>query len=633
MHRTGRLIEVGISLSWAVFSACGSNGSGTDGAPRDASPPSPMDSSVDGAPGTDSAIDRAITDASSKDSKPVVDSSPAVDAKPDLGSVAPPIQLTVSIKDRRQSSFELVWTAPADNGHAVAGYQIRYATVPITAANFDDNSVTKSAPYSAQPSAPGGVDGVVVRGLYIETGYFFGVVPTDAAGSHVGALMTTSAAIAAHFDVSLIPSPAGTNQSFGASLDGSGDVNGDGHSDLLVGTFNDNHAYLFFGGTNFAPTVPGVTFTGTNVGFGVAIAVIGDINHDGMEDIAVSDFPIGQRVFIYKGRLTWPMQLADTDADYVISTDASYAMSNFGSSLARLGDFNGDGVDDFVIGAPLFNTRVGKVVIVYGAAGFSSLALPDSANQRSLEINGDPALTRSQLGIAAVGLGHSYSVTAGTTFVVSATGLGTATNTSSNEGRIYAFHGRGPGPAIDASMADDMRVGPGKGAEFGQVLSNLGPIVGGLPSLGAGNTADTLTVPSASGTGFLFSGPPTSGLFVNPLVLYAPGESSFGQVFFGGGLSGSDVAVSLVGDATPDVVAAGVSATTLDIFDGAKLSRLASPVNAQTGSDIHMALPSGWTGTPVGPRNLMPDVNGDGYADFALGDVFGSVPGRVAVFW
>ncbi len=314
----------------------------------------------------------------------------------------------------------------------------------------------------------------------------------------MGAFMGTTASVTAHFNTSLLMSPSGTNQNFGATMDGSGDVNGDGISDLLVGTYNDTHAYLFFGGTGFSPTTPAVVFTGTNTFFGTEVSQIGDIDHDGIGDIAIADLT-GLQVFIYKGRKSWPLTLTDAQADYVISTDSTYANSNFGESLAALGDFNGDGVDDFAIGAPLFNTRVGQLVVIYGRTGFTSLGLPDTTMTRALQIGGDPALNRTQLGIAVEGLGHFYSVTTGTTLIVSATGLGAATSTSNNEGRIYAFHGRGPGVAIDASAADSVQVGPAKGAEIGQVLSNLGPMVNALPATGVGNTIDTFSVSGAWG--------------------------------------------------------------------------------------------------------------------------------------
>jgi hypothetical protein len=44
-------------------------------------------------------------------------------------------------------------------------------------------------------------------------------------------------------------------------------------------------------------------------------------------------------------------------------------------------------------------------------------------------------------------------------------------------------------------------------------------------------------------------------------------------------------------------------------------------------------LPAGWTATALGLGDLIRDINGDGFADFALGDQFGVVPGRVVVFW
>ena len=364
------------------------------------------------------------------------------------------------------------------------------------------------------------------------------------------------------------------------------------------------------------------------------MAFIGDIDHDGFEDLAIADFPTGQQVFIFKGRATWPAALADTQADYVITTGAAFAGSNFGNSIARLGDFDGDGVDDFVVGAPLYNTRVGRMVVVYGRTGFTSLALPDATNTRALEISGDPALTKSQLGIAVTGLGHFYTTTTGTTLAASAPGLGAPSNASDNEGRIYTFHGRGPGAAIDASSADNVRVGPAKGAELGEILSNLGPVVGGLNSLGTGNTVDAFSVPGANGTAFVFSGPTASNPLANLLTLYQSGVSAgSGAVLFGGGFSGRDSFVSLIGDAKPDLAIVATNISTVEIVSGSRISGLTGPTDMKFGADVHVPLPSGWLGTAAGGQNLLNDINGDGLPDFALGNVFGTVPGSVAVFW
>ena len=59
----------------------------------------------------------------------------------------PITDLAAALFDRRATSFKLSWTAPSTvSGAALSGYQVRYAKVPITAANFDDTSVTTACP-------------------------------------------------------------------------------------------------------------------------------------------------------------------------------------------------------------------------------------------------------------------------------------------------------------------------------------------------------------------------------------------------------------------------------------------------------------------------------------------------------
>jgi hypothetical protein len=609
----------------------GMGGAGGTGGGVDAAP----DTRTDG--GTDTGGD--VAGDAPRDTSSDAGSDTVVDAGP------PPTMLTATILDRRQTSIRLAWPAPSNGGQPVNGYQIRYANVPITAANFDTAGVTTQVTYTGTPSAPGAADGITVSNLFIENDYYFAVAGTATGSSTLIGLMTTTAATRASFLVSLLPAQ-GTppNQFFGATIDGSADVNGDGLSDLAVGTTTDTHAYLYLGAAGFAPTAPSVTFTGATSGFGAAVRFIGDIDHDGRQDIAIADQG-NNRVLIYRGRATWPAAMTDavgtaTGPDFAITTDATWAGTAFGLTMAPLGDFDNDGSDDFVIGASAYAagtppTRVGRVAVIYGRAGFTSVALPDAT--RSLEIAGDGALNRSQFGLALVGLGHFYTTTPGTTLVVSAPGLGNATSTSDNEGRLYAFHGRGPGAAIAATSADHVRVGAMKAARIGQTLVNLGPIVNTLPALGCGNNGDSVTVAGSPGTAYVLSGAATSGPFANLLVLIQSGGSGVGQVMFGGGFSGRDATVSLIGDSTPDLAMTAQSTGTatpvaLDIFDGAKVAGLTGPVDATTKADVHVPMPAGWSGAALGLSNLIKDIDGDGHPDFALGDQFMTSQGRVVVF-
>jgi hypothetical protein len=116
--------------------------------------------------------------------------------------------------------------------------------------------------------------------------------------------------------------------------------------------------------------------------------------------------------------------------------------------------------------------------------------------------------------------------------------------------------------------------------------------------------------------------------------------NSFGVVNIGGGVKGTAVIASLVGDASPDLVVAGQSGVNLPLYvlDGAGLSALSGSVDLATASvgiasktaTVVGRMPSAWAGYTVG--TIIPDSDGDGVADFAVGEATTSAAGRVVVF-
>ena len=101
---------------------------------------------------------------------------------------------------------------------------------------------------------------------------------------------------------------------------------------------------------------------------GRAVANCGDVNGDGADDFIVGA-PMASHngtasgsVFVYSG----------ADGSLLHTRHGWSAGDRFGWSVAGLGDVNGDGFDDFAIGAPRWNNRRGRVYVIAGGS-FSQL--------------------------------------------------------------------------------------------------------------------------------------------------------------------------------------------------------------------------------------------------------------------
>lgn len=190
-----------------------------------------------------------------------------------------------------------------------------------------------------------------------------------------------------------LASPDGALGNFGFSVTGAGDVNGDGYADFLIGAFSGasrtGAAHLYLGST-----APGVTgWNGTAAGqridltspddassfFGFAVTTAGDVNGDGY-----ADFLIGAQyansgsgtVHLYLGAATpqataWNGTSATQRID-LTSPDGGNAL--FGASMTSIGDVNGDGYTDFVVGANNAGAGAGTAHLYLGAATLSAAA-------------------------------------------------------------------------------------------------------------------------------------------------------------------------------------------------------------------------------------------------------------------
>jgi len=79
----------------------------------------------------------------------------------------------------------LSWTAPGDDGNTgtAASYDLRYARVPITAANWNDWGVMTACLNEPAPLAAGTVQSYTIDSLDPSTTYYFAIKAADEAGN------------------------------------------------------------------------------------------------------------------------------------------------------------------------------------------------------------------------------------------------------------------------------------------------------------------------------------------------------------------------------------------------------------------------------------------------------------------
>lgn len=181
-----------------------------------------------------------------------------------------------------------------------------------------------------------------------------------------------------------------------------GDQNGDGKPELAIGMSRDNARGYDAGAVLVLPSPFVGEFEaedGHRLGAagpadraGTAVAALGDVNGDGIDDLAVSaphaesrppSSPFGSSdpvlvdvgaVYIIHGPVLRDLYLDDSDGIHT----GELAYDRVGGALAATGDLNGDGLADALIGASEldgeFNDQGGAYVIDGPADRFASLA-------------------------------------------------------------------------------------------------------------------------------------------------------------------------------------------------------------------------------------------------------------------
>ncbi len=402
---------------------------------------------------------------------------------------------------------------------------------------------------------------------------------------------------------------------FGWSVASAGDVNGDGFSDVIIGTpqydeganANVGRTFVYHGSATGLSAIPNSTMDETDQAlayFGWSVASAGDVNGDGYSDVIVGApqydegvFINEGRAFIYHGSVTGLSLTANSTPD-----DADQAGAHFGISVASAGDVNDDGYGDVIIGAYLFDDMFsdeGVAFVYHGSATGLSItpnSMPDDADQLNANFG---------ISVASAGdvNGDGYS-----DVVI---GASSYDDVFANEGRVFVYYGSATGVSVmPTSVLDNANQ---LNANFGFSVAGAGDVNGdgyGDVIIGANSYDDVF---ANEGRAFVYHGSP-AGLPAAPNTTLD--ESNQLNAFFGHSVASAG---DVNGDGYSDVIIGAyqydddfVNEGRAYIYHGSASGL--SGISNSVPDDADQA--NAFFGVSVAGAG---DINGDGYSDVIIG--------------
>lgn len=293
------------------------------------------------------------------------------------------------------------------------------------------------------------------------------------------------------------------------SAAGVGDVNNDTVPDILIGassqSSNAGAAYVVLGATTAtrstvdlatmsgSSTADGYMITGASGSrFGVAVSGTGDVNDDGINDLLIggnywtanSRSQAGSGVIIYGKSSPANVAAATMSSTDGFRIDGPVANGDLGKSVGNVGDFNGDGIDDILVGSQSLNggaVASGAAFVIYGVnnATRSNIILDPSTplpTSEGFRMAGGP-VTNSAAATSISGLGDVN----GDGLADLAVGAPAANYGGSGSGSVYVVFGSGSAVGLtlpDLTAAQGYQINGVPNAAYGTSVTASGNFAG-----------------------------------------------------------------------------------------------------------------------------------------------------------
>lgn len=255
---------------------------------------------------------------------------------------------------------------------------------------------------------------------------------------------------------------------FGHSMSEIGDLNGDGYDELLVGApgfgqlSGSGRVCLWYGGPDVRVNPP-VTWVGAaGDSLGKSVAAVGDVNDDGRPDWAVGA-PGSNDGGSLKGKVYLYYGSSNPGAITPVEILGELGGDQFGFSVSAAGDFDRDGIDDLIVGAPYAAADKGAAYIIYGKSGGVSTDLADALRLEG-EFNGD------DFGWDVTDVGNFFG---GTYEDCVAVGAPKYDNVGIDGGKVYVYQGGfTPNATVDLEIV--ITTGTASPSQYGWSVEGVG---------------------------------------------------------------------------------------------------------------------------------------------------------------
>lgn len=392
------------------------------------------------------------------------------------------------------------------------------------------------------------------------------------------------------------------NAQFGWAVASAGDVNGDGYGDLVVGAryFDNNQvnegAAFVYHGSHLGLNTTAASMIESNQGnawMGSAVSSAGDVNGDGYSDVMIGGYAYDNgntdegMVFVYHGSAG----TVGTTPKGVSYSTVSGAL--LGSSVSIVGDYNGDGLDDVVAGAPNFDGGTvgeGAVFLSFGDASLGTNSMiKHEINQLNAKFGTSVAAVRDMDG-------DGFDE-----FVVAAPG---AKFSQATTGVAYIYEGNAQG-----TFSGGTPLFYGSGHLFGTSVASGDINRDGFADVIVGGPAYTSGLKSERGMVAIYLG--SANGIDNGVYTIINGPSAGTKL--GSSLATSDVN----GDGYADIIAGAAGSSggqgSLHIWHGASMG---IPSNTLSNFQLNSNTANANFGASVSDAG---DVNGDGFGDIIVG--------------